>query len=195
MDARQIPEPVTFLMTDVAGSTRMWEDQPDVAGAVLDRHESLIRTVVHDLGGVLVRSKGEGDSTFSVFASPLAAAEAGVHLQRALRREAWPAGAEVRVRAATYTGVAERRGRTYYGTAPCRCARLRGAVHPGQTVCAGSTMAQLGSLPPEIVLTDLGIYRLRDVARPERIFQLDHAEQRVTFPPLGARAHKERSDR
>jgi class 3 adenylate cyclase len=182
-------------MTDVAGSTRMWEDQPGVAGRVLDRHEAVIRTVVHDLGGVVVQSKGEGDSTFSVFASPLAAAEAGVHVQRALRNEGWPEGAEVRVRAASYTGAAERRGDSYYGTAPCRCARLRGAVHPGQTVCAGTTAAQLAGLPSEIVLTDLGIYRLRDVARPERIFQLDHTEQRAAFPPLGAPATPARQDR
>jgi class 3 adenylate cyclase len=91
----------------------------------------------------------------------------------------------VRVRAASYTGVAEQRGGTYYGAAPCRCARLRGASHPGQTVCAGSTAAELGSLPPEIVLTDLGVYRLRDVTRPERVFQLDHSELRAAFPPLG----------
>jgi class 3 adenylate cyclase len=108
-----------------------------------------------------------------------------VQIQRALRRETWPAGAEVRVRAASYTGVAEQRGGTYYGAAPCRCARLRGAPHPGQTVCAGSTAAELGSLPPEIVLTDLGVYRLRDVTRPERVFQLDHSELRAAFPPLG----------
>jgi class 3 adenylate cyclase len=175
---------VTLLMTDVAGSTRLWEERPDVAGQVLERHEALIRTVVHQWGGVLLRTKGEGDSTFSVFAHACAAVCAGVEIQRTLQREPWPDGAEVRVRAASYTGEVELREGDYYGRVPNRCARLRAAAHPGQTVCSQSTAAHLAGLPPEIVRTDLGLYRLRDIARAERIFQLDHRELRAQFPPL-----------
>jgi class 3 adenylate cyclase len=179
---------VTFLMTDVAGSTRLWEERPDVAGLTLARHEAVVRAVVHDEGGVLLRSKGEGDSTFSVFADPLAAAAAGARLQGALLRETWPPGAEVRVRAASYTGTTELHGGNYLGAAPCRCARLRDAIHPGQTVCAGQPPAQLAGLSREIVPTDLGYFRLRDIARPVRVFQLDHSELRMVFPPLRAPA-------
>jgi class 3 adenylate cyclase len=177
---------VTFLMTDVAGSTRMWEERPDIAGGVLERHEALIRMIVDERGGVLVRSKGEGDSTFSVFASACGAVSAAVEIQRTLQCEPWPEGANVRVRAASYTGEAELRAGDYRGAVPNRCARLRAAAHPGQAVCSQSTEARLAGLPTAIVRTDLGSYRLRDVAHVERIFQLGHRDLRGEFPPLRA---------
>jgi class 3 adenylate cyclase len=114
----------------------MWEERPDIAGAVMERHESLIRGRVHDEGGVLIRSKGEGDSTFSVFADACGAARAGIEIQRALDAEPWPDGGGIRVRAAIYAGDVELRDGDYYGAAPNRCARLRAAAHPGQTVCS-----------------------------------------------------------
>jgi class 3 adenylate cyclase len=172
---------VTFLMTDVAGSTRMWEERPDIAGGILERHETLIRTIVHKRGGTLMRSKGEGDSTFSVFAKACGAVIAAVEIQRALQREPWPDGMDVRVRAASYTDEVELRHGDYRGPAPNRCARLRAAAHPGQTVCSQSTEARLSSLPAEITRIDLGLYRLRDVAYPERVFQLAHRELRADF--------------
>jgi predicted ATPase/class 3 adenylate cyclase len=175
---------VTFLMTDVEGSTRMWEERPDVASVVVARHEALIGTGVDDHGGLLVKSKGEGDSTFSVFAESSAAARAAVETQRALQREPWPRGGGVRVRTALYTGDAELRGGDYYGAAPNRCARLRAAAHGGQIVCSEATEASLTGLSAGISLRDLGLHRLRDVARAERVFQLDHDDLRVDFPPL-----------
>lgn len=175
---------VTFLMTDVAGSTRMWEERPDIAGAVLERHEALIRTLVREQGGVLIKSKGEGDSTFSVFADARGAVRAAVDVQRAVERGHWPGGTAVRVRAALYTGEAELRDGDYYGPAPNRCARLRAAAHPGQIVCPQSTEDELAGLPSEIVRTDLGLHRLRDVARAERVFQIGHRGLRAEFPPL-----------
>jgi class 3 adenylate cyclase len=175
---------VTFLMTDVAGSTRMWEERPDIAGGILERHEVLIRTIVHKRGGTLMRSKGEGDSTFSVFANACGAVIAAVEIQRALQREPWPDGMDLRVRAASYTDEVELRQGGYRGPAPNRCARLRAAAHPGQTVCSQSTEARLSSLPAEIIRIDLGLYRLRDVTYPERVFQLGHRELRADFPPL-----------
>jgi predicted ATPase/class 3 adenylate cyclase len=179
---------VTLLMTDVGGSTRLWEERSDVAGAVLERHEALIETRVLDHGGVMIRSKGEGDSTFSVFADASGAARAAVEVQRALQREPWPDDAAVRVRAALYTGEAQLREGDYYGTTPNRCARLRAAAHPGQVVCSQSTADGLDGLPAEIVRTDLGLHRLRDVARAERVFQLGHPELCADFPPLGTLA-------
>jgi predicted ATPase/class 3 adenylate cyclase len=175
---------VTFLMTDVEGSTRMWEERPEVASVVVERHEVLISAGVGDHGGLLVKSKGEGDSTFSVFASSSDAARAAVETQLALQREPWPRGDEVRVRTALYTGDAELRGGDYYGAAPNRCSRLRAAAHGGQIVCSEATEASLTGLGAGISLRDLGLHRLRDVARAERVFQLDHDDLRVDFPPL-----------
>jgi predicted ATPase/class 3 adenylate cyclase len=175
---------VTLLMTDVAGSTRLWEERPDVGGAVLERHETLIETKVLEHGGVMVRSKGEGDSTFSVFADARDAASAAVEVQRALQREPWPDGAAIRVRAALYTGDVQMREGTYYGATPNRCARLRAATNPGQVVCSQSTADALDGLQAEIVRTDLGLHRLRDVARAERVVQLGHPELCAAFPPL-----------
>jgi predicted ATPase len=162
----------------------MWEERPDIAGAVMERHESLIRACVDDAGGALIRSKGEGDSTFSAFADARGAATAGVEIQRALDREPWPDGAAICVRAAIYTGDLELRDGDYYGTPANRCARLRAAAHPGQTVCSESTEALLAGLTDEIVRTDLGLHRLRDVARAERVYQLAHRDRPAEFPPL-----------
>ena len=175
---------VTFLMTDVEGSTRMWEERPEVASVVVARHEALIGASVGDMGGTLVKNKGEGDSTFSVFADSSDAARAAVEAQRALQSEPWPRGGEVRVRTALYTGDAELRGGDYYGATPNRCARLRAAAHGGQIICSEATEASLTDLSPGISLRDLGLHRLRDVARAERVFQLEHEDVRVDFPPL-----------
>src|SRR5688500_11843660 len=102
-------------MTDVEGSTRMWEEHPDLAGSAIERHEALIGEAVAARGGALIKSKGEGDSTFSVFADAVDALVAAVDLQRAMRREPWPAGCQIRVRAALYTGPTELRGGEYQG--------------------------------------------------------------------------------
>ena len=93
----------------------------------------------------MVRSKGEGDSTFSVFAEASDAARAAVEVQRALQREPWPDGAAIRVRAALYTGNVQLREGDYYGVTPNRCARLRAATNPGQVVCSQSTADALAA--------------------------------------------------
>ncbi len=180
---------VTFLLTDVAGSTRMWEEHPDIAGHAIERHDQLIGTAVGERGGVLIKSKGEGDSTFSVFEDACDAVAATVELQRALGREPWLAGGEVRVRAALYTGAAELRDGDYHGIAPNRGGRLRAVAHGGQAVCAQATgelvrAAEPGRLPSDLSLRDLGLHRLRDLIRAERVFQLVHPELPVDFPPL-----------
>jgi predicted ATPase/class 3 adenylate cyclase len=176
---------VTFLMTDVEGSTRLWEEAPGIAGAVIERHDALIAAEVGDSGGVLLKSKGEGDSTFSVFADACDGVVAAVELQRALRRESWPRGGDIRVRAALYTGDAELRDGDYHGVAPNRGARLRAAAHGGQTICCQATEKLVaGRSPPGVSLRDLGLHRLRDLARAERVFQVDHPELPQEFPPL-----------
>src|SRR3954468_18336225 len=112
-------------MTDVEGSTRLWEEHPDSAGALIDRHDALIGGAVGESGGLLIQSKGEGDSTFSVFEDASGAVTAAVELRRALRREPWPEGRQIRARAALYTGAIEVRTADYHGVAPNRGGRLR----------------------------------------------------------------------
>ena len=172
-------------MTDVETSTRLWEANPDVMGAAVERHDALIAAAVERNDGVLIRSKGEGDSTFSVFAKASDAVAAAVDAQRALQSEAWPRDLDIRVRAALYTGAAELRDRDYYGTTPNRAARLRAVAHGGQTICSEATERMLaGRCPEGVALVDLGLHRLRDLARAERVFQICHEDLRGEFPPL-----------
>ncbi len=181
---------VTFLMTDVEGSTPLWEEHPHIAGEVIERHDALIGEAVGGIGGVLVKSKGEGDSTFSVFEDAGAAVAAAVGLQRALAREPWPEGCEIRVRAALYTGRAEVRTGQYLGIAPNRGGRLRATAHGGQIVCCRTSKelavaaGPSGCLPADVSFRDLGMHRLRDIARAESVFQVEHPDLRVEFPRL-----------
>src|SRR2546423_14074985 len=100
-------------MTDVEGSTRMWEERPDVAGPAVARHEELISAVTGDSGGMVLKSKGEVDSTFSVFADARDAARAAVESQRALQREPWPVFFNDPATTEIYTGEAELRADDY----------------------------------------------------------------------------------
>src|SRR2546422_7645529 len=115
---------VTFLLTDIEGSTKLWQWHEDVMGRVVERHDEIIEKAVEDHGGVLVKSKGEGDSTFSVFTRPADALGAAVDALRLLQTERWPDSIVLKVRAAVHTGIAELRDGDYYGTAGNRCARF-----------------------------------------------------------------------
>ena len=175
---------VTFLLTDVESSTRLWEERPDLAGRIMDRHAALIEAAVVSEGGAFLKHRGEGDSTFSVFTSAGDAVSAAVELQRALAGEAWPHREAVRVRAALYTGEAELRDGDYHGVGPNRAGRLRALAAGGQILCTESTRVQVDALPPAVTLRDLGLHRLRDVARAERVFQVDHPDLAHAFPTL-----------
>ena len=180
---------VTFLMTDVEGSTRLWETQPESAGAVIERHDEIIGATVAEHHGALLKTKGEGDSTFSVFADANDAVTAAIELQRSLRREPWHHGNVIRVRAALYTGAAELRAGDYYGVTPNRGGRLRAVAHGGQSICSHATKQlvtgpQSRSLPSGTSLHNLGLHRLRDLDRAERVYQLNHPDLPTTFPPL-----------
>ena len=115
---------VSFVLTDVVGSTELWERAPEEMAVALERHDELVRVAVTAEGGVVLRTKGEGDSTFSVFARASDAVRAAYRLQRAMRTERWPAPAVIRVRAAVHTGEAVERDCDYFGPAVNRVARL-----------------------------------------------------------------------
>ena len=183
---RTLPEgEITFLLTDIAGSTKLWERTPGPMALALARHDQLVDAVVGNHGGVVLKPRGEGDSTFSVFDDPVRAATASVELQRALTKEAWPAAVPVRVRMALHTGHAELRDRDYYGPTVNRAARLRAAGHGGQILVSEATAALVREqLPDQAGLRDLGVRRLKDLSNPERILQVEHPDLPSRFPPL-----------
>ena len=177
---------VTFLLTDIEGSTRLWETVPDAMEVALERHNRLVTSVIDDYGGVVVTSRGEGDSFFAVFASAVAAVEAAGDCQLRLGTEAWPAGAALRVRMGLHTGDARVQEGDYVNHAPInRCARVKAAAHGGQVLVTKTTRDLVeGRLGGGFGLTRLGEFRLRDLAEPELIYQLTHADLRAGFPPI-----------
>jgi predicted ATPase/class 3 adenylate cyclase len=180
---------VTFLFTDIEGSTRLWEEHPDAARQALARHDRLVEEIVERNGGSLVRPRGEGDSRFAVFTRATSAVAAAVELQIAFHNEAWPTPAPLKVRMALHTGEADLREGDYYGSAVNRCARLRGAAHGGQALLSEVTYELvrdgLGSLAtPGVTVQDLGEHRLKDLAKAEHIFQLVSPGLPADFPPL-----------
>ena len=152
----------------------------------LERHNRLVTEVIEGHGGVVVTSRGEGDSFFAVFPSAVAAVEAAGACQLRLGSEAWPAGAVLRVRMGLHTGEAHVRGSDHVDHAPInRCARVKAAGHGGQVLVTKTTRDLVGGrLGGGFGLKRLGEFRLRDLAEPELIYQLTHADLPADFPPI-----------
>jgi predicted ATPase/DNA-binding SARP family transcriptional activator len=162
---------VTFLLTDVVGSTRLWENAPAAMADAISRHEELLRTLVEGRNGVMIKSRGEGDSTFSVFQRATDAVAAALDAQAALGSEQWSTPAPIEVRLAIHTGEAIERGGDYYGRTVNRAARLRAAARPGQVVVSHATAdLVVDHLPSGFRLQTLGVQQLRDLERPETVF-------------------------
>jgi predicted ATPase/class 3 adenylate cyclase/DNA-binding CsgD family transcriptional regulator len=177
---------VTFLLTDIEGSTRAWEADADTMSIAVARHYELIGNAIVAHNGARPLEQGEGDSTVGAFARPSDAVEAALAIQRAFKGELWPEGVVLRVRIAVHTGEAELRdGGNYFGPAIIRSARLR-AIASGEQVLVSGVTADLvmDRLPDGASLLDLGPVRLKDLGRPEHVFQLRHPEIRADFPPL-----------
>jgi predicted ATPase/class 3 adenylate cyclase len=176
---------VTFLFTDVEGSTRLWEDHPDAMRAAMARHDELLRGAVESSNGFVV--KGRGDGLHAVFATADAAVRAAIDCQHAMRAEDWPVTEPLRVRIGIHTGAAELRDGDYFGSAVNRAARLEAVAHGGQVVCSHAT-ADLArdALPEGVALVDIGEHRLRDLSRPERVFQVEAPGLDATFGRLGS---------
>ena len=162
---------VTFLFTDIEGSTRRWEADADEMRAALAAHDEVLRTAIEAHGGFLFKHTGDG--VCAAFASPKSAVDAAVAAQREL-------GLPVRMGVAT--GEAELRDGDYFGAVFNRAARVMAAGHGGQILVAESTAGLLSGVD----LLDLGPRRLRDVPMPVGVFQLQAAELRAEFPPLRA---------
>ena len=162
---------VTFLFTDIEGSTRRWEADPDTMRAALTAHDEVLRSAIEEHGGVLFKHTGDG--VCAVFTSPRAAVDAAIEAQRAL---------ELPVRTGISTGEAELRGSDYFGAVLNRTARLMAAGHGGQVLLTDSTAALL----THVDLIELGPRRLRDLSTPVGVFQVRAEGLRSEFPPLRA---------
>jgi class 3 adenylate cyclase/tetratricopeptide (TPR) repeat protein len=168
---------VTFLLTDIEGSTTLWEAHRRTMGAALARHEALIAKAVMSHGGHLIKARGEGDSTLSVFERASDAVAAALALQETLASEARPDGIDLPTRMALHTGEAELRDGDYYGPPLNRAARLRSLARGGQIVLSRATAdLVVDELPVGVTLTDVGGHRLKGLSRPEHVFVLLHPD-------------------
>ncbi len=177
---------VTFLFSDIQGSTRLWEKHADAMRLALARHDELLRQILETDGGGHV-FKTVGDAFHAVFDRPQTALAAALAVQLAFQAELWPLpdGQSLRVRLALHTGDAERREGDYFGAALSRAARLLSAAHGGQTLVSETTALLLqDSLPAGTSLRTLGRHRLKDLAQPQEVFQLLHPSLPAEFPPL-----------
>ena len=178
---------ITYLFTDVEGSTPLWQQHPNEMKSVMARHDSLIMSTVEANGGTVVRPRGEGDSIFAVFLRASDTVGASCEAQQLLLRETWPEDIAINVRMALHTGESELREHDYYGNAVNRCARLRSIAHGGQILISEATVQLVrDDLSGEMGLQDLGSHRLKDLQRPEQVFQLLHPDLRAYFPALNS---------
>lgn len=175
---------LTFLFTDIEGSTALWEKQPQTMQTALGRHDTLLRQAVETHGGKIFKTVGDG--FYAAFPTANGALEAALAAQQVLLVEKWPETlGEIKVRMALHTGSAEERDSDYFGQALNRTVRLLAAGHGGQILLSLASAELLRDhLPKDITLRELGLYRLKDLIRPERIFQVVAPELPGQFPPL-----------
>jgi DNA-binding SARP family transcriptional activator len=175
---------VTFLLTDIEGSSGLWEADHEGMAAALELHDDLIARTVDAHAGRLLKTKGEGDATVTAFPRASDAVAAAVDIQGALGAASWPRGLDLRVRIALHTGEAHEREGDYFGPALNRAARLRSLVRGGATVMSQVTAEIVHDrLPREVELVDLGRHELRGLSRPENVFELRKVAARAAPAP------------
>ena len=175
---------VTFLFTDIEGSTKRWEANPAAMQVAFARQEAILRHAVEANSGYAY--KMIGDAFQAAFSTAPQALHAVIDAQRSLYSESWPSETgEVRVRMALHTGVTEERGDDYVGPLLNRVARLLSAGYGGQTLLTEITARLVrDALPPGVQLLDMGEHRLKDLIKPEHVFQLAVPDLPSHFPPL-----------
>jgi predicted ATPase/class 3 adenylate cyclase len=175
--------PTTILFTDIEGSTRLWEQDAERMSRALARHDALARAAVEANGGVVVKMFGDG--MFAAFADPADGLDATLAMLQSLADPAATDGVPLSVRCGLHVGAVERRDNDYFGPPVNRTARIMAAAHGGQVLLSAAFVEGLDSrLPAGMDLRDLGSVRLKDLASPERVFQVVHPALRDSFPAL-----------
>lgn len=172
-----------ILFTDIEGSTRLWEEHRAEMGAALARHDGILTAEIRRAGGQVLKTTGDG--CIAIFESPPAAVAAALGIQQALLAETWGATGPIRVRVGVHAGDTEHRDNDYFGPSMNRAARIMAAGHGGQ-VLVSTAVAELAghALPSGAALRDLGTHRLKDLTRPEHLYQLLAGGLPSEFPAL-----------
>jgi class 3 adenylate cyclase len=174
---------VTFLFTDIEGSTNLWERDPTAMRSALARHDEILRSAIEGSGGHVFKTLG--DAFCAAFSSAPEALGAALSAQRTLHTEEWEGGAVIRVRMALHTGAVDERSGDFFGPPLNRVARLLSAGHGGQVLLSLPTEELVrDQLSSGAGLRDLGEKHLKDLFRPERVFQLVAPGLLAEFPPL-----------
>jgi predicted ATPase/class 3 adenylate cyclase len=175
---------VTFLFTDIEGSTGRWEAHPKEMRSALLRHDAILQSSIEQHNGHVFKTVG--DAFCAAFSSPADALQVALTVQRALHAEPWDELiGRIAVRMALHTGVVEERGGDYFGQPVNRVARLLSSGHGGQTLLSQPTYDLVrDTLPSGVSLQDMGEHRLKDLIRPEHIYQLVMPDLPSQFPPL-----------
>lgn len=171
---------VTFLFTDIEGSTRLWQEQPDAMKPALARHDEILRDAIAAHAGHYVKTTGDG--AHAVFTTASDAIDAAVDAQRAIGAESWSLPNPLRVRMGIHSGPAELRDGDYFGTTVNRAARIMSVAHGGQVVISHATQELARDDGREVF--DLGEHRLKDLGQPEHIFQVMETDLERDFPRL-----------
>ena len=176
---------VTFLLTDIEGSTRLLQRLGDAYGDALALHHRLMRSAIAKWGGNEVKT--EGDSFFVIFPGPRAGLCAAVEAQRLFAAASWPDDADVWVRMGLHLGEVSLSEGEYVGVEIHRAARISAVAHGGQVVLSAALREAVGGdLPAGASLRDLGEHRLKDFDDPVRLYQVDVESLRTEFPPLAS---------
>src|SRR5687767_8746260 len=172
---------VTFLFTDIEGSTQLWEKHPEAMKEALAKHDSILREAIESNGGQVIKTTGDG--MHGVFEKAIDAVHATLTAQRALKEPICEL--QIKVRMGLHAGEAEVRASDYHGQALNRAARIMSAGHGGQILLSSIT-AELARehLPADVSLQDLGEHHLRDLVRPEHLFQLLAPDLQIEFPAI-----------
>ncbi len=175
--------PTTFLFSDIEGSTRLWEQEPQRMQSALARHDALSRAAVEGHHGRVVKMTGDG--LHAAFADPVDALLAMLEMQQALAERDAANDLELRIRCGLHLGAEQRRDGDFFGRAVNRAARIMSAAHGGQMLLSQAVAERVEQrLPGDVSLRDLGSVRLRDLETPEHVYQVVHAKLRADFPAL-----------
>jgi predicted ATPase/class 3 adenylate cyclase len=178
-------ETLTFLFTDLEGSTRLWQEYPEAMKIILSRHDELLRTAIEGNNGRVVKTTGDG--FHAAFTSAQDGLNVCIQAQQNLIKESWEETGSLRVRMGLHVGEAQERGDDYYGTVVNRAARLMSAANGGQVLLSSAVAGMVvDHLPEGVSLRDLGEHRLKDLQRAEHIFQLVYPDLPADFPSIAS---------